>query len=152
MTLSPRVREVIQFHKSNHEYNNFKHHILQTSMLGSVKKKKNKKRKGKIFFFLFLLPTYHSHLTLLKTATVIVLYLQVFNFPYEKRTKPTNLRLNLLAQSSISLINKVQENRSIAMSERFFPFVGVLSCANSCLLRTWNDLKERASISSVCSF
>lgn len=75
-----------------------------------------------------------------------------FNFPQDKRKKPTNLRLNLFAQSWISLINKVEENRSIAVPERVFTFAGVLTCANSCLLRTWNDFKEWTSIPSVCPF
>lgn len=145
------MRELIQPHEANHKYHDFKHHILQTILLPCWVLWKKKKRKKTL-----LLSLSSSYLPfsfkITQKCNSLCFLSSGFNFPQDKRKKPTNLRLNLFAQSWISLINKVEENRSIAVPERVFTFAGVLTCANSCLLRTWNDFKEWTSIPSVCPF
>lgn len=121
VTQSPTVKEVIQLYESNHKHHNFKHHISQISMLDSVKKKKEGK-KSSLSFSSFSYLSFLFKITQKCNSHCFVP--SGFNFLYEKITKPTNLRVILLAQSSISLIKKVQENRSIAVSEVFFPSLG----------------------------
>lgn len=144
MTLSSKVRKIIQLHEPNHKYHNSQHPILHISMLGSVRKKERKK-----FFFPFLLPTYHSHLKLPKNATVFVLHHQVSIFPMRKEQN-LPIWLNLLAQLSISLTSKVQESRSISVSKVFFLHWGSILC-KFLPSEDWNDLKW-TSISSICPF